>query len=221
MEKPVVTEKASNLIDVYTVSSSEIHPGLAYSLPLEARPFGFGLGKRRFDRFRAGGAPMPAQHPLSLTYAGLQVGSASALAHQTAACWIAVTQNGKYAYTMPAAVQPAATRWARIEPPVTPMVARFGPGSAGGHGHEPQQPVPLYAGNGSIDPGFSVNAMAAWEQLVKRQCRLASPASPGKSGDYNNKICARPKRLSQIFKHEWHVCDECPNFRWALYWMMG
>jgi 6-phosphogluconolactonase (cycloisomerase 2 family) len=97
----VVTEKASNVIDVYTVSSTGTASGPVVNPSAGATPFGFGFGHNGVlivsEAF--GGAPdASATSSYQLAGTSLQVVSASAQTHQTAACWIAVTQNGKFAY---------------------------------------------------------------------------------------------------------------------------
>jgi 6-phosphogluconolactonase len=97
-----VTEKATNLITTFTVG----HDGLASAAVTHpsagATPFGFAFG--RWDTLIVseafgGAANASAVSSYKLNDGQLQVVSASAVTHQTAACWIAVTGNGKYAYT--------------------------------------------------------------------------------------------------------------------------
>ena len=98
----VVTEKASSMIVLYAVGSDgragapTTHPSAG------ATPFGFAFGLQDTlvvsEAF--GGAPdASAASSYHLSGVALQLVSASAPTYQTAACWVAVTGNGKYAYT--------------------------------------------------------------------------------------------------------------------------
>ena len=98
----VVTEKASNMIDTYSVGKD----GLA-SAPIAypssgATPFGFAFTQQGTlvvsEAF--GGAPLAsAVSSYDVSNGGLAVISASVPTGQTAACWIAVSKNGKFAYS--------------------------------------------------------------------------------------------------------------------------
>jgi 6-phosphogluconolactonase (cycloisomerase 2 family) len=98
----VVTEKDSNSILTYTVgadglaSAPTVHPSAGIT------PFGFAFNRRGYliisEAF--GGAPdASAASSYILNESDLQVISPSVPTHQTAACWVVVTGNGKYAYT--------------------------------------------------------------------------------------------------------------------------
>lgn len=99
----VVTEKAANLIDVYVVGSDGV-AGPPDSNPSHGMtPFGFAFDQRNHlvvsEAF--GGAPNAAavssyNAPLSGT---LEVVSGSVPDMQTAACWIVITNSGRYVYT--------------------------------------------------------------------------------------------------------------------------
>jgi 6-phosphogluconolactonase len=99
----VVTNKATNTIDTFTVGSNGL-PGPALSQPSEGQtPFGFEFDKRGHlivsEAF--GGAPGAS------TVSSYSVGSDGVLStisasipdNEAAACWIAVTKNGRFAYT--------------------------------------------------------------------------------------------------------------------------
>ena len=97
----VVTEKASNLIDAYRVED-----GVARALTTHpsagATPFGFAFDKRGdlvvSEAF--GGAPgQSALSSYAVKEGALEVISPSVGTTQTAACWVVITKNGKYAYT--------------------------------------------------------------------------------------------------------------------------
>jgi len=98
----VVTEKASNLILTYALGQNGraqapvVHPSAGTT------PFGFAFAKQGTlvvsEAF--GGAPnASAASSYRLSGSGLALVSASAPTHQTAACWLVVTANGRYAYT--------------------------------------------------------------------------------------------------------------------------
>ncbi len=97
----VVTEKSTNLIDTYVVENGLA--GAPVSNPSAgSTPFGFA-----FDRHghaivseAFGGAPgASAVSSYQINRNGFNVISPSVATTQTAACWIAISNNGKYAYT--------------------------------------------------------------------------------------------------------------------------
>jgi 6-phosphogluconolactonase len=99
----VVTNKATNTIDTFVLGIDRT-PGPAQSQPSEGdTPFGFDFDKRGHlivsEAF--GGAPgASAVSSYSLDSSGLlNTISASVPDHEAAACWIAVTKNGRFAYT--------------------------------------------------------------------------------------------------------------------------
>ncbi len=99
----VVTEKANNKIDTYTVD----HNGLATGPDIQASsgitPFGFAFTNRGqlvvSEAF--GGAPLASAASSYTVSAGgiLNLVSGSVPTHQTAACWVAVSGDSHYAYT--------------------------------------------------------------------------------------------------------------------------
>jgi 6-phosphogluconolactonase len=99
----VVTNKDTNTIDTFVVGADGT-PGAAQSQPSEGdTPFGFGFDKRGHlivsEAF--GGAPgASAVSSYSLDAGGLLTTiSGSVPDHEAAACWIAITRNGRFAYT--------------------------------------------------------------------------------------------------------------------------
>ena len=97
-----ITEKATNKIITYTINEQGI-PGIMHFLTsAHPTPFGFAVGKNGiiYVSEAAGGAPNVST--VSSYYIGsngmisLVVGPVSA--GQTAACWVVVTNNGKYVY---------------------------------------------------------------------------------------------------------------------------
>lgn len=99
----VVTEKATNLIDVYVVGSDGV-AGLPTPNPSNGlTPFGFAFDQRDnlivSEAF--GGAPNAAAvSSYNAALSGtLSVVSGSVPDFQTAACWIVITNSGRYVYT--------------------------------------------------------------------------------------------------------------------------
>jgi hypothetical protein len=93
----MVTEKNTNLIDTFTVGKNGLATGPIVHPSSGTVPFGFQFGKRDVAIVsEASGAVSSYQ---AAKDGGLSVITPSAVTHQTAACWIAITGNGKYAYT--------------------------------------------------------------------------------------------------------------------------
>jgi 6-phosphogluconolactonase len=99
----VVTEKAANLVVTYPVLRSGLTDSPIVHQSSGPTPFGFGFARHRtlIVSEAAGGAPN-ASSVSSYTLdrqARLEPVSRSVPTGQTAACWIAVTANGRFAYT--------------------------------------------------------------------------------------------------------------------------
>jgi len=103
----IVSDKAANSIETFVLDSRGI-PGapnvFASSGPA---PFGFGFAKNNTVVFSEA-ASVPAGSSSASSYAltndgGLSAVSASISTTQGAACWLVVTQNGRWAYTANAA----------------------------------------------------------------------------------------------------------------------
>jgi 6-phosphogluconolactonase len=99
----VVTEKATNKIITYTINENGI-PGMMHSITsANATPFGFDAGKNGniFVSEAAGGAAgastLSSYHVSNDGSIALVDGPNAA--NQSAACWVVITGNGKYAYT--------------------------------------------------------------------------------------------------------------------------
>ncbi len=99
----VVTEKATQKIDLYTVEDG-VANGPAVRTSNGVTPFGFAFDKRGnlivSEAF--GGAPNQAalsSYAISDEGDDISVISPSVKDNQTAACWVVVTKNGRYAYT--------------------------------------------------------------------------------------------------------------------------
>lgn len=96
----VVTEKGTNLIDVYQVEDGIAGPLTTYPSS-GMTPFGFAFAKRHdlivSEAF--GGAPgASAVSSYNVDKATFEAISPSVGTTQTAACWVVISDNGKYAY---------------------------------------------------------------------------------------------------------------------------
>lgn len=99
----VVTEKATNSIDTYVVGENGLATGPAVHASVGQTPFGFAFDRRgRLLVSEAAGGTFEASSVSSYTVTedgGLQPISAAVPTTETAACWVVVTGNGRYAYT--------------------------------------------------------------------------------------------------------------------------
>jgi 6-phosphogluconolactonase len=99
----VVTEKSTNKIDFYDVEDG-VAEGPFVRASNGMTPFGFAFDRR--DRLIVseafGGAPNASamsSYDVDDAESPPELVSASVPTHQTAACWVAVTKNGRFAYT--------------------------------------------------------------------------------------------------------------------------
>ena len=99
----VITEKAANMIITYTINEGGV-PGAMHSITSATpTPFGFDAGKNGniFVSEAAGGAPgaskLSSYHIDNNGSISLLTGSVGA--NQSAACWVVITDNEKYAFT--------------------------------------------------------------------------------------------------------------------------
>jgi 6-phosphogluconolactonase len=102
----VVTEKTTSTLDVFVVGKDDVAgPATAYASS-GMTPFGFAFG-RHGDLVvseAAGAAPLSAASSYELSKDGtLTAISSSVPTTQAAACWVAVTKDGRYAFTANAA----------------------------------------------------------------------------------------------------------------------
>lgn len=99
----VVTEKATNLIDSFTVDSSGIAGTVNSHVSAGTTPFGFAIGKRDqlFVSEAAGGATdLSSVSSYHLGKDGsLALISPAVGTTETAACWLVVTNDGRFTYT--------------------------------------------------------------------------------------------------------------------------
>jgi len=97
----VVTEKATNLIDVYKVrygraQAPDTHPSAGQT------PFGFAIDRHNYVIVSEAFGGDPGASALSsykIRGDNLRLISASVPTTQTAACWVVISKNGRYAYT--------------------------------------------------------------------------------------------------------------------------
>jgi 6-phosphogluconolactonase (cycloisomerase 2 family) len=93
----VVTEKATSLIDVFPVGADGV-VGARASLPSSgATPFGFAFGHG--GEFFVSEAPGSALTAYAVEDGEARVLDPSVANHQGAACWVAVSPDGRFAYT--------------------------------------------------------------------------------------------------------------------------
>lgn len=93
----VVTERATSLIDTYTVDKNGLASGPTSFASAGTTPFGFAFDR---DRLIVSEAAASTASSYQVSKDGkLAVITASAPTHQIAACWVVVTPNGKFAYT--------------------------------------------------------------------------------------------------------------------------
>lgn len=97
----IVTEKATRIIDTYPVDEEGVASGPMVQPSNGVTPFGFSFTRRGVlvvsEAF--GGAPNgSAVSSYSLRDGRLTVLSGSVPSTQTAACWVVITKNGKFAY---------------------------------------------------------------------------------------------------------------------------
>jgi len=97
----VVTEKATNIIDTYTVNDDGLIDEHQQFASVGQTPFGFAFRRDVLIVSEAFGGAANASAVSSYELAddgSLQVISPSVPTTQTAACWIVVTRNGRFAY---------------------------------------------------------------------------------------------------------------------------
>ncbi|MEK6640390.1 MAG: beta-propeller fold lactonase family protein [Nitrospirota bacterium] len=97
----VVTEKATRIIDTYTVDDDGIATGPVSHASSGITPFGFSFNKRGIlivSEAFGGAANASAVSSYALHQGSLRLLSASVPDLQSAVCWIVVTKNGKFAF---------------------------------------------------------------------------------------------------------------------------
>lgn len=97
----VVTEKASNQILTYAVGSDGLPSGPVAHPSAGETPFGFDFSRRNYlivSEAFGGAADASVVSSYQLNGGDLKVISPAVATTETAACWVVVTQNGKFAY---------------------------------------------------------------------------------------------------------------------------
>ena len=98
-----VTEKATNLIDTWVVGRNGLASNFVPNLSEGTTPFGFAFGKRDqiFVSEAAGGVPDASSMSSYLLERDgtIQVVNSAVPTTETAACWVVVTRDGRFAYT--------------------------------------------------------------------------------------------------------------------------
>lgn len=99
----IVTERATNLLDVYGVAANGQAEGPMIYPSVGITPFGFDFNQRNqliVSEAFGGTAGQSAVSSYNLTDAGgLELISGSVGNQQSAACWIEISRNGKFAYS--------------------------------------------------------------------------------------------------------------------------
>ncbi len=101
-ENLIVTERATNLLDLYNVGKNGLVKSSTIVNSAGVTPFGFAFAKGEtlvVSEAFAGATNASASSSYRLDDGQLKLVSASVPTGQTAACWIVIAGNGKYAYT--------------------------------------------------------------------------------------------------------------------------
>lgn len=98
----VVTEKATNMIDIYTIGSDGSASGPIVQSSAGDTPYGFAFDKRGHlivsDAF-GGGSLGGAMSSYDVSPGGISLITGPVYNKQTAPCWVVVTKNGRFTYT--------------------------------------------------------------------------------------------------------------------------
>jgi len=98
----VVTEKATNMIDTYVVGFNGIASGPNTQASAGNTPYGFAFDNKGHlivsDAF-GGGANAGAMSSYNVSSGGINLITGPVYDSQTAPCWVAITKNGRFAYT--------------------------------------------------------------------------------------------------------------------------
>jgi 6-phosphogluconolactonase (cycloisomerase 2 family) len=99
----IVTEKATNLILTYRINNFDVSYKPVLNTSSGNTPFGFAVGKRAqvfVSNAEGGAANASSLSSYQLLPQGKLLGISPAVAtDETAACWVALTPDGRYAYT--------------------------------------------------------------------------------------------------------------------------
>jgi len=95
----VVTEKNTNLRDLYPVGANGAAAAPTFVPSAGATPFGFAFGPRHVLLVSEAAAPGSASSYIVGRNGDLRVASGSVITHQGAPCWAVVTDDGRFGYT--------------------------------------------------------------------------------------------------------------------------
>ncbi len=95
----VVTEKATSLLDVFSVDAGGVAGGRTSATSVGGTPFGFAFGPRNVLLVSEAAAPGSASSYVLGQGGALGVASGAVLTHQGAPCWAVVTNDGRFGYT--------------------------------------------------------------------------------------------------------------------------
>ena len=139
----VVTEKNTNTIDVYAVGPDGVASGPTPQAPAGAgiKPFGFAFGLRNELVISEAATGSASSYTLG-SGGSLTLVSGAVATHQGAPCWVAVTKNGRFAYTANAA---------------SGTISGFAVGTDGALSLLDASGATATAGGGNLDLAFSVN----------------------------------------------------------------
>ena len=93
----IVTEKTTNLLDVYAVGPDGVVTGRTSYASAGGTPFGFAFGHRD-ELFVSEAAGSASSYVLGVS-GGVAAVSGAVATHQGAPCWLVVTRDGRFAYT--------------------------------------------------------------------------------------------------------------------------
>jgi 6-phosphogluconolactonase (cycloisomerase 2 family) len=99
----VVTEKATNIIDVFPIDNNGLPGGRVSTGSAGPTPFGFSFGLRDqifvSEAFGGAAGASAVSSYIANSDGTLTLVSGSVPTTETAACWVVVTRNGRFAYT--------------------------------------------------------------------------------------------------------------------------
>src|SRR5438132_11721 len=93
----IVTEKTTNLLDVYAVGPDGVVTGRTSYASAGGTPFGFAFGHRD-ELFVSEAVGSASSYVLGVS-GGVAAVSGAVATHQGAPCWLVVTKDGRFAYT--------------------------------------------------------------------------------------------------------------------------
>lgn len=135
----IITEKATNQLAIFDVDNHGLASAQPQLVPSPApTPFGFAFSKRKtlLVSDAGGGTNGSSITSYRLKRHGLPVAVGDSIpTHQSAACWVAVTPDGRYAYTSNAASQSISGFAVSPTGEVSPLTANGVTGNTAGAGN--------------------------------------------------------------------------------------